>query len=316
MKSRLVMLMSLAVAALSVVLAANNFSYRLTPVTPAHAKLSSAPGSYLGVYESATPSGYPQIQAFGQVAGRQPNLAGYISGWAEPFGGAFAATLYSHGITPLIQIDPTDASITAIASGTYDQYLRSFADSVRSFRHAVVIGFGQEMNAPWFPWGYGHVSSQTFVAAWRHLVTVFRQQGADNVYWLWTLQADQAGTGAIQNWWPGSAYVSWVGIDGFYSKPSDTFASVFGKTISQARALTTKPKPVLLAETAVGPQANQFANIINLFVGARRANVLGLVWYDIAQRGGTAPEDWRIESGSTAEYAFRLGVKHLFGSSG
>ena len=105
--------------------------------------------------------------------------------------------------------------------------------------------------------------------------------------WLWTLQADQAGTGPIQNWWPGAAYVSWIGIDGFYSKPSDTFASVFGKTISQARALTTKPKPVLLAETAVGPQANQFANIINLFVGARRANVLGLVWYDIAQRGGS-----------------------------
>ncbi len=314
MKSRLVMLMSLAVAALSVVLAANNFSYRLTPVTPAHAKLPSSPGSWLGVYESSTPSSYRPIQAFGQVAGRQPNLAGYISGWAEPFGGAFAATMHSHGITPLIQIDPTDASITAIANGTYDQYLRSFADSVRTFGHGVVIGFGQEMNAPWFPWGYGHVSSQTFVAAWRHLVTVFRQQGADNVYWLWTLQADQAGTGQIRNWWPGPGYVSWVGIDGFYSKPTDTFASVFGKTIHQVRALTNRP--VLLAETAVGPQANQFANIINLFAGARKANVLGLVWYDIAQRGGVDPQDWRIESSPTARPALQYGVKVLFGSSG
>jgi mannan endo-1,4-beta-mannosidase len=314
MKSRLVMLMSLAVAALSIVLAANNFSYRLTPAPPAHAKLPSSPGSYLGVYESATPSGYAPIHAFGQVAGRQPNLAGYISGWAEPFERTFAATLYSHGVTPLIQIDPTDASITAIANGTYDQYLRSFANSVRSFGHGVVIGFGQEMNAPWFPWGYGHVSSQNFVAAWQHLVTVFRQQGADNVYWLWTLQADQAGTGPIRNWWPGPDYVSWVGIDGFYSKPSDTFASVFGKTIHQVRELTNRP--MLMAETAVGPQASQVAGILNLFEGARNANVLGLVWYDIAQRGGIAPEDWRIESGSTAEYAFRLGVKHLFGSSG
>ena len=128
MKSRLVMLMSLAIAALSIVLAANNFSYRLTPVTPAHAKLPSAPGSYLGVYESATAVGYAPIEAFGQVAGRQPNLAGYISGWAELFDGAFAATLHAHGVTPLIQIDPTDATHDRIANGTYDQYLRAFAD--------------------------------------------------------------------------------------------------------------------------------------------------------------------------------------------
>ena len=25
------------------------------------------------------------------------------------------------------------------------------------------------------------------MAAWRHIVTVFRQQGADNVTWLWTV---------------------------------------------------------------------------------------------------------------------------------
>jgi len=158
------------------------------------------------------------------------------------------------------------------------------------------------------------VSSQNFVAAWQHLVTIFRQQGADNVYWLWTLQADQAGTGPIRNWWPGPDYVSWVGIDGFYSKPSDSFTSVFGKTIHQVRGLTNRP--MLLAETAVGPQANQIAGILNLFEGARNANVLGLVWYDIAQHGGIDPQDWRIESSPTAEPAFQLGVKDLFGSSG
>ena len=49
--------------------------------------------------------------------------------------------------------------------------------SVRNFRHAVVIGFGHEMNAPWYSWGYRHVPAATFVAAWRHIVTLFRRSG-------------------------------------------------------------------------------------------------------------------------------------------
>ena len=53
------------------------------------------------------------------------------------------------------------------------------------------------MNAPWYSWGYNHVPASTFIAAWRHIVTLFRQQGADNVTWLWTIQADEKGTGPI-----------------------------------------------------------------------------------------------------------------------
>ena len=56
-----------------------------------------------------------------------------------------------------------------------------------TFGHAVVIGFGHEMNASWYSWGYGHVPPATFIAAWRHIVTLFRSEGADNVTWLWTV---------------------------------------------------------------------------------------------------------------------------------
>jgi len=314
MKSRLVMLMSLAIAALSVVLAANNFSYRLTPVPVVHAKLPTKPSSYLGVFEPGKPPGYPAIATFGQAAGRQPNLAGYFSGWAEQFKAAFADTLHAHRITPLIQIDPTDASMAAIAGGAYDQYLRSYATSVRSFGHPVVIGFGEEMNAAWYPWGYRHVLPHVFVAAWRHLVTVFKQEGAENVTWLWTVQADLPGTGPIKDWWPGQGYVDWVGIDGFYYRPSDTFASVFGKTINQVRAFTNTP--VLLSETAVGPQAGQFSKILNLFQGARKARTLGLVWFDIAQNDGINHQNCRIEASQNAGPAFRLGVLYLTGMDG
>ena len=277
------------------------------PPRPAHASLPPAPASYLGTFEPGAPSDYGAVASFARTANRQPNLVGYYSGWTQPFDVASARMLQAHGAVPFVQIDPTATSIKGIASGTYDDYLRSYADSVRNFRHAVVIGFGHEMNASWYPWGYKRVPAATFVGAWRHIVTLFREEGAQNVTWLWTLQAVEPGTGPIASWWPGAQYVTWVGIDGFYYRPSDTFASVFGKTITQVRTFTNKP--VLLSEIAVGPAANQFAKIQDLFHGMARYKTLGLVWFDKAQHSGIFHQDWRLADNPFAQISFRLGVR-------
>jgi hypothetical protein len=208
-----------------------------------------------------------------------------------------------------MQWDPEHASIAGIAAGSYDDYLRTFADSVRRFGRPVVIGFGHEMNATWYSWGYGHVRSATFVAAWRHIVTLFRDQGADNVVWLWTINADRPGTGPVQEWWPGAKYVDWVGIDGYYVRPSDNFYTVFGATIGQVRVFAHKP--VLLSETAVGPAASQSKKIPNLFAGMRALQAIGLVWFDIEQHDGLYHQDWRIENSPAAEAALRRGASSL-----
>jgi hypothetical protein len=265
--------------------------------------------SYLGVFEPGSPPSYKPIEQFASVAGREPNLIGYYSGWAEPFDTSFARMVYQHGLIPFVQIDPSFASVDAIADGDYDGYLRLYADSVRDFGHQVVIGFGHEMNGTWYSWGYGKTSASTFVAAWQHIVTVFRGEGADNVTWLWTIQADQPGTGPIQSWWPGPNYVTWVGIDGYYEHPSDTFTKVFAKTIKQVAEFTNKP--ILLSETAVTPRADQYANIHNLFQGMAQYKTLGLVWFDIAQSGSATHQDWRIEGNSVAQAAFRVNVADL-----
>ena len=146
------------------------------------------------------------------------------------------------------------------------------------------------------------------MAAWRHIVTLFRSEGADNVTWLWTIQADEPGTGPIASWWPGAQYVTWVGIDGYYYQPSDTFASVFGQTINQVRAFTSKP--VLLSETAVGPDAGQFAKIQDLFHGMAAYKTLGLVWFDKAQHGsGSTTRTGGSKTTRRPQISFRLGVR-------
>jgi mannan endo-1,4-beta-mannosidase len=308
MRPRVVMLLAFVIAAVAVGFTGARFT--LLPSTPpaVHGSLPTTLGSYLGVFEDGSPPGYQPIAEFGQAAGRQPDLVGYYSGWAEPFLTSYAQMIRKHGVIPFVQIDPTLASVAGIAAGDYDIYLRTYADAVRDFGHPVVIGFGHEMNADWYSWGYRSVPPSTFVAAWQHIVTLFRGQGADNVTWLWTLQADEQGkTGPVEDWWPGDAYVDWVGIDGYYYTPSDTFANVFGQTIDQVRHFTDKP--VLLSETAVGPDAGPALKIPGLFLGMHQYKTLGLVWFDKDQDDGILHQDWRLEGDSVAENAFRLGVK-------
>jgi mannan endo-1,4-beta-mannosidase len=307
-RSRLVIPAAIVIAAAAAIFAITRITAAPRTQGPAFS-LPARPASYLGVYEKGAPASYQQVATFSQTVSRQPNLVGYYSGWPEPFKTSFAAAVRAHGAATIVQMDPTLIPVKAIVAGHYDRYLRSFADSVRAFGSPVVIGFGHEMNADWYSWGYGNTPPSTFIAAWRHVVTLFRARGARNVTWLWTLQADEQGTGPIADWWPGAQYVTWVGIDGYYYHPDETFSGVFGKTIAQVRMLTNLP--ILLSEAAVGPQAGQTAKIPDLFAGMREYGMLGLVWFDIPQHQGIYHQDWHIEHNPAAATAFRRGASAL-----
>jgi Glycosyl hydrolase family 26 len=309
MRIRLAILVTVVIAAAAAAIVVTHAVSFSSGARATSASLPPDRSSYLGVYETGPPQTYRPVANFTSMTGRQPNLVGYYSGWNEPFKTSFAKTVHKHGAATMVQMDPTLISVSAIAAGDYDRYLRSFAASVRAFRHPVVIGFGHEMNANWYSWGYKQTAPATFVAAWRHIVRLFRGQGADNVIWLWTLQADEPGTGPIASWWPGARYVTWVGIDGYYYRPYETFASIFGKTIAEVRAFTSQP--ILVSETAVGPVAGQTAKIPDLFAGLHQFGLLGLVWFDIAQNDGLYHQDWHIHDSPAAEMAFRHGASGL-----
>src|SRR5258708_33150160 len=181
LRSRLVVLVAAAIAIAAAAFAITQAASAPSAPSAPLVKRESLPtglASYLGVYESGPPLTYQPDADFVKAAGRRPNLVGYYSGWPQRFATSFAETVHRHGAITILQMDPTDTSISAIAAGVYDSYLRSYAHTVRSFGHPVVIGFGHEMNAAWYSWGYGHVPPRTFVAAWRHIVTLFRGQGA------------------------------------------------------------------------------------------------------------------------------------------
>ena len=127
------------------------------------------------------------MTAFTAATGVRPNIVLYYSGWLEPFQASFATAAAAHGAVPLVQLDPKDVSIAAIASGQYDSFPDPYAEAVRAYRHPVILSFGHEMNGIWYSWGYRHTPPAVFVAAWRHIVTLFRTAGARNVTWMWTI---------------------------------------------------------------------------------------------------------------------------------
>jgi beta-mannanase len=250
------------------------------------------------------------VEQFATVTGHQPNLVLYYNGWGEQFQSSFAADARARGATVVVDLDPTTVSLSSIVDGRQDSYLASYARQVLRFGHPVVISFGHEMNGNWYPWGWTHASPQMYVQAWRHVVNVFRKVGADNVTWLWTVSGVASGDGPISDYWPGQAYVTWIGVDAYYYRPVDTFASVFGPTLRQARQLGSEP--IVISETAVGPLAGQVQKIPGLFAGIRRRGLLGFVWFDVAQHQGVYKQDWRLENHRVAGAAFRRQERNYF----
>jgi mannan endo-1,4-beta-mannosidase len=276
-----------------------------TPISasPHATVLPHTPGTYLGVFAAGAPASYAGVQEFAAKTGVTPGVVVYYSGWPEPFQAGFAEAAARHHAVPLVQMDPTHISLAAIAAGQYDNYLRTYAAAVKKFGTQVILSFGHEMNGSWYSWGYRNTSPAVFVAAWRHIVTVFRRGGADNVTWLWTVNivGRRAHIPSPAAWWPGSSYVTWVGIDGYYYKPSWRFAPLFGPTIKAVRALTIDP--ILITETAVAPAAGKPAKIADLFAGIHAYGLLGFVWFDVDRQ-----QAWRLSS-PAAFAAYRQGAQ-------
>jgi mannan endo-1,4-beta-mannosidase len=255
---------------------------------PLPVQLPAATGGYLGVYTQGVPDSYSGVAAFNSATQAKPDVVMYYSGWFVPFPGKFATTVANNGAVPLVQMDPDHISVSRIASGRYDGYLSAYAEAVRAYHHPVIMSFGHEMNGGWYTWGHGRTSPAVFVAAWRHIVKLFRALGANNVTWLWTVNIINNAHGSSipspAQWWPGGSYVNWVGIDGYYLKPTWKFAPLFGPTITAVRKLTLDP--ILVAETGAVPAAGQPAKIADLFSGIHQYGLLGFVWFDSTNSKG------------------------------
>lgn len=269
----------------------------------------SLPPVAVGAFVPGAATSYAPAQAFAKATGATPSIMLTYSALTAPFNTGFARRAQAHGAIPFIQLMPGKVSMRDVTAGAEDARLRADADQARSLAQPVMLSFAPEPNGNWYRWGWSHTPPAQWVAAWRHVVTVFRSAGALDVTWVWTMNIPFPGSGPISDYWPGASYVTEAGIDGYYAHPSDTFATLFGPSIAAARKLSARP--VLISETATGPDSGtrRESQIRRLFAGVKADHLLGFVWFDETQNQGIYHQDWRLEDDPAALAAFRSAAK-------
>jgi hypothetical protein len=210
-----------------------------------------------------------------------------------------------------------------IIVGKYDAYIRATADAMKTLQCPIAIRFDQEPNGYWYPWGVTttgmpgapDVRAKRYVKMWRHVVTIFRNQGATNVMWVWSPNFQSlAHTGYpdLSATYPGDKYVDWVGIDGYYyNNPNQTFKGLFGTTITQLKPFA-KNEPWLIAETGVGSYDDpsvkpaQITNLLHAVAHRKRFN--GLIYFD--QEKANDRSNWKFDETQASLDAFKAGISN------
>lgn len=209
------------------------------------------------------------------------------------------AEIAARQAVPFVQLLPYKTPMAAIAAGDDDGYLRSLAQALHKTDSPVALSFAPEANGSWYQWGCGHTSAPVYLRAWHHLHQIMGAAGAHNIIWVWDINDDFTGGCTLVSRWPGSHYVNWVGIDGYWRQPGDTFSTVLKPTIDEVRHFTHDR--VLIAETGAPdvPEAAQW--ITSLFAGVEQTpGLIGLVYFDHASKHG----DYVLAHDAKAQAAF------------
>jgi mannan endo-1,4-beta-mannosidase len=237
---------------------------------------------------------------------------------------AYGAIPFFNWASQATSSDPSGATVMPdfqladVIAGTYDSYIREFAESARNWGHSFFLRFNWEMNGNWFPWGetVNGNNPGEYVTAWRHVHDIFSSVGANNATWVWCPYAEVDRHFAdLAPLYPGDGYVDWTCMDGFNwgSNPTNPhtwkgFEEIFAPTYNKLVKRIAPSKPIVLAEMASTGHGRAKAKWIHDMFDKLRTNfrrIRGLIWFDQVDRG----VDWPLETSVAATRAFSKGIR-------
>lgn len=215
-------------------------------------------------------------------------------------------------------------SLSTIIAGDHDSYIRSYARSLKQINGIVYIRLMHEMNGDWYPWA-GTVNGNTpaqYAVAFRHIVDIFREEGADNARWIWSLNnsdSPQWGTANFRTYYPGDNYIDFAAIDGYNWgvlatwSGWDWFADVFDDPYRAITGITQKP--IIITEVGSSEDGGSKADwITNAFekLGSDYPRITAIIWFNEADH----EMDLRVESSAASLAAYRAALAGLGARSG
>ena len=273
-----------------------------------------------------------KLDEYTNLVGRAPSIVMWYRGLDQPLMySSEMSNLAARGATPMVSLEPVDINgndipLSQIAAGNYDSYLHKAAAVAKGWGSRLIVRFAYEMNlspGAGIPWGGGHGafagnSAADYVAAWRHVVSIFRADGASNTEFVWAPNVDDGGIPFTQ-YFPGDEWVDDVGLDGYnwgsafastghsWLGLGDTFASSYA-TLTQLSA-----KPVMITETASaeigGDKAAWIRKGFLNEIPQRFPRVSAAIWFNVQKES-----DWRVNSSQASLEAFReVAASSLYG---
>ncbi|MET0725904.1 MAG: glycosyl hydrolase [Leifsonia sp.] len=320
---------------------------------PARDTLVSPDQRYFGMYTAQAPFNFATFDDTSTKVGVQPGIVGYFGGWDQTFRADVIKKSWARGMLPLLTWEsrpinaPNSEAVNpeyslpriigdpeAGVPGAFDDYLHQYARDIVASGLPLAIRLDHEMNGSWYPWGeetYGGKPLNgnrpgDYVRMWQHVHDIFEAEGAnDLVIWVWApniinnLNTKAQSAEFLARHYPGDEYVDWVGLSGYLRAPfraenTFSFDYIFGKSLTQLRALTKKP--IFLAEvgaTEVGNHKPAYvADFMQAFTRPQNADVIGFAWFNLTvttvSGGDRVTNDWRIESRADSLAAFTNGI--------
>jgi len=118
--------------------------------------------------------------------------------WEKRFPKKFAVDTLEQGAIPFIYWEPTEwydrdiFRLSTIIDGIWDDHIVEWAKDVRQFEYPVFISFAPFPNSSKSPWGsdQGREWTDLYKSATLHVISIFKEEGADNALWVMSLTND------------------------------------------------------------------------------------------------------------------------------
>lgn len=286
----------------------------------------SAPGQppvMLGIWQPPAPGDLRPLHELEAAIGRQVDIVPWYQAWGSEDNSQFRTEavreVHAHGAIPMITWEPWDTSegmhqpefaLSRIPEGAFEAYIWDWAKQAAAIDGPILLRFAHEMNGNWYPWAIGvnGTTTESYKAAWRHIVGIFRAAGAGNVQFVWSPNKDYPGATPLAAIYPGDDLVDWVAIDGYNFGPAKEgqqwrdFNQTFKATYDQL--VSFSDKPVMIAETgsaeAGGDKAAWIRNGLNpANLVTNYPELEAIIWFN--QRGSG---NWPITTSDTTFQAF------------
>jgi mannan endo-1,4-beta-mannosidase len=313
-----------------------------TPTVPTKSAAANPRQKYFGVAADGLPNDPSLFDTEDTQLGQAPNTIEWFQNFGDAYPFSKVYTSWQRGALPVItwmsapndfaqRSDLSSYSLTNIANGSQDSYIKTWAANVAVQKMPVVIRFDHEVNGNWYPWSLGWAKQgitgntpAAYVAAWRHVWSIFQSYGA-NDYAIWAYVPSRIdtlgsyGTGQSQAQliaasYPGNGYVDWIGMDGYQYNPAEstTYSQTFSATLSALESFSAKP--IMIAEMGSAEQPGTVKPqwlVQTIAALAANPRIVSAIYFDNDVIGvhyidGVAIHtDWRINSSAQALSSMR-----------